>query len=195
MSRDCLPSLPLRLEAVACCWRDAVRFARFPRLFFQSPLQKDGGPHWMFATLLCLQTSSSLCIAICLPDCGICQPISGLHCSKRPKLYPPSPFLSSAKSTPHSASLRNQFHSPLGTTSTQSKSAERLILALFYASYELVNEVEVTISSTKMVEPTTLRIIAGVKDLIKPVSKLTTAEKVSKTDDHRPDLPSTENRP
>ena len=48
---------------------------------------------------------------------------------------------------------------------------------VFYASYELVNEVEVTISSTKMVEPTTLRIIAGVKDLIR---KLTTAEKVSK---------------
>ena len=48
---------------------------------------------------------------------------------------------------------------------------------VFYASYELVNEVEVTISSTKMVEPTTLRIIAGVKDLIR---QLTTAEKVSK---------------
>ena len=48
---------------------------------------------------------------------------------------------------------------------------------VFYASYELVNEIEVAISSAKMVEPATLRIIAGVKHLIR---KLTAAEKVSK---------------
>ena len=41
----------------------------------------------------------------------------------------------------------------------------------------MVNEIEVAISSAKMVEPTTLRIIAGVKHLIR---KLTAAEKVSK---------------
>ena len=41
----------------------------------------------------------------------------------------------------------------------------------------MVNEIEVAISSAKMVEPATLRIIAGVKDLIR---KLTAAEKVSK---------------
>ena len=48
---------------------------------------------------------------------------------------------------------------------------------VFYASYELVNEIEVAISSAKMIEPATLRIIALVKDLVR---KLTAAEKVSK---------------
>ena len=46
-----------------------------------------------------------------------------------------------------------------------------------YATDELVNEIEVAISSAKMVEATTLRIVAVVKDLIR---KLTAAQKVSK---------------
>ena len=54
------------------------------------------------------------------------------------------------------------------------KNASTLVLN---ASHELIYEIEVAISSAKMIEPATLRIIAGVKDLIR---KLTAAEKVSK---------------
>ena len=50
-------------------------------------------------------------------------------------------------------------------------------MLVFNASHELIYEIEVAISSAKMVEPATLRIIAGVKHLIR---KLTAAEKVSK---------------
>ena len=50
-------------------------------------------------------------------------------------------------------------------------------MLVFNASHELINKIEVAISSAKMVEPATLRIIAGMKDLIR---KLTAAEKVSK---------------
>ena len=50
-------------------------------------------------------------------------------------------------------------------------------MLVFDASHELINEIEVAISSAKMVEPATLRIIAGMKHLVR---KLTAAEKVSK---------------
>ena len=87
MSRDCLASQPsagtrwpacfARLLFCFLCFHDAL----LPRALGKQ--QPDECPQ----TLLVLQASSSLCIAICLPDCGICQPVSGLHCClERPKL-------------------------------------------------------------------------------------------------------------
>ena len=60
---------------------------------------------------------------------------------------------------------------------THPRTSENESLLVFNASHELINEIEVAISSAKMVEPATLGIIAGVKHLIR---KLTAAEKVSK---------------
>ena len=65
-------------DAVACLRRDSVRFALFPPLTSSARSRKMAA-RIMSATLLPLQTSNSLCIAISLPDCGICQPVSGLH--------------------------------------------------------------------------------------------------------------------
>ena len=49
-------------------------------------------------------------------------------------------------------------------------------MLVFDASHELINEIKVAISSAKMIEPAALRIIAGMKHLVR---KLTAAEKVS----------------
>ncbi len=50
-------------------------------------------------------------------------------------------------------------------------------MLVFNASHELINEIEVAISSAKMVVAATLRIVALMKHLLR---KLTAAEKVSK---------------
>ncbi len=110
--------------------------------------------------------------------------ISALHTSlERPKsplsfgsFHLESPnisFLHHAEPGLHATS-----YSCLTTVGRSTQPNPLIVVTLFsHAPYELVNEIEVAISSAKMVEAATLRIVAVVKDLIR---KLTAAQKVSK---------------
>ena len=80
-------------------------------------------------------------------------------------------MLHHGKSGFHSRSTQSAFQSiPAGTPKSES-------LLVFNASHELINEIEVAVTSAKMVVAATLRIVALMKHLLR---KLTAAEKVSK---------------